>query len=189
MKIGNEEVYCSTDIESDGPIPGPNSMLSFGTVALNRSGKQLGTFYRNLDCLPGASGDPSTMEFWRKNQAAYDQTRVSLVDPNKAMHDYVDWLKGLPGKCVFVGYPATFDFMFVYHYLIKFVGESPFSFSALDVKSYAMAMMKTDYRESTKRNMPKRWFSDVKHTHHALDDALEQGLLFINMLQENTKGK
>jgi len=29
-----KELYFSTDIETDGPIPGPNSMLSFGVVAL-----------------------------------------------------------------------------------------------------------------------------------------------------------
>ena len=28
-----KEIYISCDIESDGPIPGPNSMLSFGSVA------------------------------------------------------------------------------------------------------------------------------------------------------------
>jgi hypothetical protein len=27
------EVYVSTDIETDGPIPGPNSMLSFASAA------------------------------------------------------------------------------------------------------------------------------------------------------------
>jgi len=27
------EVYVSTDVESDGPIPGPYSMLSFGSAA------------------------------------------------------------------------------------------------------------------------------------------------------------
>jgi hypothetical protein len=42
-----------------------------------------------------------------------------------------------------------------------------------------------EYREATKRNMPKRWFDELPHTHHALDDALEQGSLFCNMLAKN----
>jgi hypothetical protein len=33
--------------------------------------------------------------------------------------------------------------------------------------------------------MPKRWFDRLPHTHQALDDALEQGALFCNMLAEN----
>ena len=31
---GKPEIYVSTDIEADGPIPGPHSMLSFASVAL-----------------------------------------------------------------------------------------------------------------------------------------------------------
>jgi hypothetical protein len=45
---------------------------------------------------------------------------------------------------------------FVYWYLIRFGSESPFSHSALDIKSFAMALLRTDFRQSTKRNMPKR---------------------------------
>jgi len=97
------------------------------------------------------------------------------------------WLKQLPGKPVFVGYPAAYDFMFVYWYLIKFAGESPFSYSALDIKSYAMAVLKTKFRETTKRKMPKHWFDELSHTHVALDDAIEQGALFCNILAEHKK--
>ena len=32
--------------------------------------------------------------------------------------------------------------------------------------------------------MPKRWFGNGSHTHQALDDAVEQGKLFIRMLKE-----
>jgi hypothetical protein len=48
-----------------------------------------------------------------------------------------------------------------------------------------MAVLKSNYRESTKRNMPKRWFDNFPHTHVALSDAIEQGALFCNMLKEN----
>ena len=98
------------------------------------------------------------------------------------MPEYVRWLKQLPGKPVFVGYPAAFDFLFVYWYLIRFAGESPFSHSALDIKTYAMALLGTGYRDSTKCNMPADWFDDLPHTHVALDDAVGQGALFCDML-------
>ena len=101
------------------------------------------------------------------------------------MREYVAWVEALPGKPVFVAYPAGFDFLFVYWYLMRFVGRSPFSHSALDIKSFAMAVMKTRFRDATKRHMPRRWFPDVKHSHVALDDAREQGLLFMAMLKEN----
>ena len=48
-----------------------------------------------------------------------------------------------------------------------------------------MAMLRKDYRQSVKRNMPRHWFDPLPHTHCALDDAIEQGALFCNMLAEN----
>lgn len=183
------EIYVSTDIEADGPIPGPNSMLSFGSAAFYPDKRMIGTFSANLELLPEALPDDNTTDFWAKNQEAYNKTRLNVQDQSQAMHKYVNWLDDLPGKPVFVGYPASYDFLFVYWYLRKFVGRSPFSHSALDIKTYAMAMMKKDFRYSTKRNMPRNWFDESPHTHVAIDDAVEQGKLFCNMLAENTKTK
>lgn len=182
------EIYVSTDIESDGPIPGPNSMLSFGSVALDENGKDLATFYATLDLLPGAQGDPDTMAWWQKPEQAkaWMAARLNPRPPEVVMREYVDWVNKLPGKPVFVAYPAGFDFTFVYWYITKFAGKSPFSFSAIDIKTFAMVLLKRPYRESTKKYMPNRWFpKNLPHTHHALDDAREQGIMFINMLKES----
>jgi hypothetical protein len=180
-----KEIYVSTDIEADGPIPGPNSMLSFGSAAFLADGTMIGTFSRNLETLEGAQAEPSTAAWWLTQPEAWAACRKDPEAPETAMRAYLEWLKGLPGKPVFVGYPATYDFLFVYTYLIRFTGESPFGFAGLDIKTFAMCMLKSDFRESTKRNMPKRWFSKSPHTHVALSDAQEQGELFIKMLQEN----
>jgi hypothetical protein len=129
------------------------------------------------------------MEWWSQNQEAYNQTRSNLQEPKKAMENFLTWVESLEGRPVAVCYPAGFDFTFVYWYLMHFVKRSPFSFSALDIKSYVSAMLKIPYRDATKKNMPKRWFSNSPHTHQSLDDAIEQGELFINILQENLKMK
>ena len=182
------EIYVSTDVEADGPIPGPHSMLSFASAAYTAETKVVATFSANLETLPGATGDPGTMAWWAKQPDAWAAARLDLRAPSEAMPDYVRWLKSLPGRPVFVGYPVAYDFLFVYWYLIRFTGRSPFSHSALDVKTFAMALLKTPYRESTKRNMPRRWFDPLPHTHVALDDAIEQGALFCNMLAESRRG-
>jgi hypothetical protein len=176
------EIYVSTDVEADGPIPGPHSMLSFASAAYRADKTAVDTFEANLLTLPGATGDPHTMAWWQAQPEAWATCRLNPRDPALVMPEYSLWLKGLPGKPVFVGYPAAYDFMFVYWYLIKFAGESPFSHSALDIKSYAMALMGGEYRASTKRNMPREWFDELPHTHVALDDARGQGALLCNML-------
>ena len=162
-------------------------MLGFGSAAYRADKKLVATFTANLETLPGATADPGTMNWWKQHPEAWTTVRQDLQDPAEAMRRYVAWIKTLPGRPVFVGYPAGFDFLFMYWYLIHFTGESPFSFSALDIKTYAMALLKTEYREAVKRNMPKRWFDPLPHNHVALDDALEQGALFCNMLAQRRK--
>lgn len=178
------EIYVSTDVEADGPIPGPHSMLSFGSAAYLADKTLVSTFKANLETLPDAAGHLSTMDWWKTQPEAWEACRTNLIQPAVAMQNYLSWLKALPGRPVFVGYLAAYDFLFVYWYLIRFTGESPFSHSALDMKTLAMALLKRPYREATKRNMPKRWFDPLPHTHRALDDAIEQGALFCNMLAE-----
>jgi hypothetical protein len=160
-------------------------MLSFASAAYTPGKQLVGTFSANLETLEGASPHANTMEWWSTQPEAWAACRRDLESPEEAMQRYVDWLATLKGKPVFVAYPAGFDFLFVYWYLMRFVGESPFSHSALDIKSYAMAVLKTEYRQSTKRNMPRQWFDKLPHTHVALDDAIEQGALFCNMLRSN----
>jgi hypothetical protein len=184
MMTVSREIYVSTDVEADGPIPGPHSMLSFASAAFTSDKALVSTFSRNLDTLPDACADPRTAAWWQSQPEAWTACRENTQAPAVAMKDYLRWLKELPGKPVFVGYPAAYDFMFVYWYLIRFTGESPFSHSALDIKTFAMALLGRGYRDSTKRNMPRRWFDETPHTHVALDDAIGQGVLFCNMLEQ-----
>lgn len=183
------EIYVSTDIETDGPIPGVNSLLSIGSAAYLSDKTLLSTFSANLEILPGAVADPATTAWWKTQPEAWGKNRNNLEKPEVAFKRYVKWLKSLPEKPIFVGYPASFDFLFVYWYLIRFTGESPFGYSALDIKSYAMAILKSSYNSSGKQHMPPHWFDTTPHSHVAIDDAISQGRLFCNMLQENITRK
>jgi hypothetical protein len=179
------EIYVSTDVEADGPIPGPYSMLSFASAAFQSDKTLIGTFSANLEQLPEATTHPDTMAWWQKHPRAWQACRHDLQPPEPAMKAYIGWLKALPGRPVFVGYPATYDFMFVYWYLMRFAGESPFAHRGLDIRSYAMGVLKAGFFESGKEKMPKRWLEKAPLSHRALDDAIEQGRIFCNILAEN----
>ena len=182
------EIYVSTDIEADGPIPGTYSMLSFASAAYMADKIMVDTFQANLETLPNASSDPEAMLWWDAHPEAWEENRRDLRPAEEAMPEYVDWLNKLPGKPVFVAYPASYDFMFIYWYLIQFAGHSPFGHSALDMKTLAMSLMGVDFLQATKGNMPDAWFDPLPHTHIALDDAIEQGALFCNMLDQLRQG-
>ena len=180
-----QEIYVSTDIEADGPIPGPHSMLSLASVAMRADKTVVDEFSVNLSPLPGATEHPRTMEWWAGFPEALAKAREDPEDPAEAMPRYAKWLRRLPGRVVLVGQPAAFDFMWVYWYLQRFTGESAFGHSALDIKSYAMAMLKRPYRDCVRGAMPSEWRDDLPYTHVAIDDAREQGAMFCNMLRAN----
>jgi len=53
---------------------------------------------------------------------------------------------------------------------------------------FSMGMRRRPFLRCGKNYLPRRWFSSQAHTHVALDDAREQGELFMNMLRENMAG-
>lgn len=180
-----EEIYVSTDVEADGPIPGPHSMLSFASVAMRLDKSVVSEFTVNLLPLPGAKPHPRTMLWWENFPAALAMARENPEDPAEAFPRYVKWLRQLPGRIVMLGQPAAFDFMWIYWYLQRFCGESPFGHSALDAKTYAMALLKKPYRDCVRGALPEEWADDLPTTHVASDDARAQGAMFINMLRLN----
>ena len=180
-----EEIYVSTDIEADGPIPGPHSMLSLASVALRADKSVVDEFAVNLSTLPGAAPHPRTVLWWEGHKEAFQKTRENVEDPETAIPRYAKWVQGLPGRVVLVGQPVAFDFMWVYWYLQRFTGGSVFGHSALDIKSYAMAVLKRPYRECVLDAMPVQWRDDLPYTHVAIDDARAQGAIFCNMIRAN----
>ena len=178
------EIYVSTDVEADGPIPGPHSMLSFASAAYTPDKQLIGTFSANLELLEGSAPHPVQAAWWQTQPEAWAACRKDLQAPVSALVAYVEWVEALPGKPVFVAMPAGFDFTFMFWYMMRFAGRCPFSWSALDIKTLAFAMTGLPYRKCIKPRFPKHWFDDHPHTHVALDDAIEQGALFCNMLAE-----
>jgi hypothetical protein len=187
------EIYLSVDVEADGPIPGPYSMLSFGIAAFSIDKVLLGTFTRNLELLPGASQHPRVMSWWRSSatlRAAYERTREDLQPVRESMLACDAWVQSLKahGKPCAVGAPAAYDYgAWLYWYLAYAVGDVPeLSFSALDLKSFAMGRLPgTRYRSLGKGTYPPDWFDpQTPHTHVALADAIEQGTIMVNAIRE-----
>jgi hypothetical protein len=184
-----DEIYVSTDVEADGPIPGPHSMLSFASAAYTADKQLIATFSANLETLPDAAPHPVQAAWWKTQPEAWAACRQDLRSPQSALPDYVKWVEALPGKPVFVAFPAGFDFTFMFWYMMRFAGSCPYSWSALDIKTLAFAMTGLPYRKCIKPRFPERWFDQHPHTHVALDDAIEQGALFCNMLAELRSGE
>ncbi len=73
--------------------------------------------------------------------------------------------------------------MFVCLCLVKFAGESLFSFYALGMKALGMVLLRRGCRKIGKSNMPEAWFELSPWTHIARDASTDQGALYSNMLR------
>ena len=176
------EIYICTSIEIDGPIPGPHSMRSLGSAAFDRNGELLSSFSVNLQRLRGAEPHPDILARWKSMPEAWAVVTHDPEPPGPAVHDYLRWLEGLPTQKVFVGYPAGVPFMFVEWYLHHFTGRSPFRRAALDLRTYAMALLQRPYHGTNKRHMPDDWLRNhPPRTYMALDDAVSVGRLFFSV--------
>ena len=179
------DLYISCDIEADGPIPGPYSMLAFGLAVAARFDGQVFTV-----C------DPSKATFYRELKPISDTfdseaLRVSGLDrewltregahPAEAMADAAAWVSQQAGaeRPVLVGYPAVFDWLFLHWYFVRFAGGSPFGFSgALDMKTMYQQKAGVTLDAAGRQDLPLALRAARQHTHNALDDAIEQAEIF-----------
>ena len=188
-----EEIIVSVDIESDGDVPGINSLWSIGSAAFAIEKKEdiyvpriISTFEVNLSDLPGAKSNPRNMEFWERFKGAWEYARQDQVSPVDAMKKYEAWLNGLGGKYVHAAWPATFDMPFISYYFHRFLGHSPFGTASLDMRSYAFCLLKrTSWEGGNLASLPAEWTPENTHPHFAIHDAIAQGHLACRMIIEN----
>jgi hypothetical protein len=182
-------LYISVDIEADGPIPGPYSMLSLGAAVagvqdaagFTATDPEERTFYRELR--------PISEEFVPEALAVSGLDRERLKregsEPAVALAEFTDWVREVSAGAqpVMAGYPASYDWTFLYWYLIRFNGRSPFGHSGcLDMKTLYATKARLPLRAVAKGTMPRELLSRRRHTHHALDDAVEQAELLANLM-------
>lgn len=175
---GREEIYISVDVEAAGPIPGEYSMLSLGACLVHNLDA---TFYVELQPI----NDNAVPQALAVSGFSLEQLRATGRPPAEAMRTFRDWIASSVGdnRPVFVAFNATFDWSFVNWYFHKYVGANPFGISGLDIKAYYMGLSGCRWGDTTKRNIPKQFHSQRRHTHNALDDALGQAEMFAKMLE------
>ena len=184
------DLYISADIEADGPIPGRYSMLAFGLAVAGRfDGRSFEacdpsatTFYRELRPISDHL-DPAALRVAGLDR---DQLEEAGALPTEAMTEAARWIEEQAGadQPVLVGYPVVFDWLFLHWYFVAFLGESPFGFSsALDMKTIYQQKGRVTLDEAGREDLPPFLRSVREHSHNALDDAIEQGEIFIKLFE------
>ena len=173
--MAGPELYVAVDVEADGPIPGPYSMISLGMAVAGRPDL---TFYTELRPISDAFV-PQALAV-----SGLDRDRLLTDAPaaEEAMAAARSWVEGLRsyGRPVFLAAPAVWDGMFVHWYFVRFTGSSPFGAtgSGVDLRSYWMGRTGGSWFGSRKTDILRALHLTLPHTHHAGEDAAELAEIF-----------
>ena len=163
--------YIMADIESDGPIPGDYSMISFGAVLVNEQLDQ--TFYGQLK--------PISEKYIPEALAVSGHTReetLAFDDPQHVMAEFQAWInKTCKDRPIFISDNNGFDWMFICWYFHHFLGKNPFGFSSQNLGSMYKGLVKDTFQ--TFKHLRK-----TKHTHNPVDDAIGNAEALLTMKRE-----
>jgi len=185
------DAYFSADVETDGPIPGPFSMLSFALVyAGSFNGRRFQrpesydrAFYRELRPI----SNEFQQEALKINGLDRDRLCREGKDPEQVMTEASKWVKDTCGNAnpILVAYPFCFDWSWLYWYFIRFSAEgSPFGHSrCFDIKTAFSVKGRIPISLAGRARLGPSLGSNRAHTHHAIGDAVEQAEIFANIFE------
>ncbi len=183
------DVYFSADVETDGPIPGPYSLLSFALV-------YAGCFDGEAFHAPAGYGEHFYQELQPisgnfENEAlavnGLDRARLCVegTPPRLAMTLASKWVRRIAGRQrpVLVAYPLSFDWSWLYWYFVQFSEHgSPFDYSScFDIKTAVAVKAGIPISKASRSKLFPFLRSRHEHTHHAVDDAIAQAEIFANV--------
>jgi hypothetical protein len=194
-KDGRVDAYFSADVETDGPIPGPFSMLSFALVFAGsfdgekfvRPAAYAQHFYRELRPI----SPEFQLEALKVNGLDRDRLLREGDAPESALIEAAEWVRTTAGDCrpVLVAYPLSFDWSFLYWYFVRFLKDgSPFAHSqCFDIKTAFAVKAHIPIASAGRRHLMPKLRANGRHTHNALDDAIEQAEVFANLFEWDGK--
>lgn len=159
------------DIESDGPIPGDYSMISFGAVLVDDGLDK--TFYGKLK--------PISEKYVPEALAVSGHTREETLlfdDAEVVMGNFKEWLKkNCRDRPVFISDNNGFDWMFICWYFHHFTGTNPFGFSSYNLGSLYKGLVKDTFKNF-------KHLRKTAHTHNPVDDAIGNAEALLYMKKE-----
>ncbi|MEO8528349.1 MAG: 3'-5' exonuclease [Pseudolysinimonas sp.] len=169
------ERWISVDVETAGPTPGRYSMLSIGACLVDDP--QRG-FY--LELKPDRDEVLDTA--LAVSGLNMDTLAKEGVEAGEAMEQFAQWVRDVvppqTHRPVFLGFNATFDWMFVEEYFVRYGIENPFGHGGVDIKSYYVGMTGSTWEQTSLKHLSPKYLAGRALSHNALGDARDQAELF-----------
>lgn len=159
------------DIETDGPIPGDYSMISFGAVIVEEELNR--TYYGKIKPI-SEKWIPEALKvsgFSREEVMGFD-------DPKEVMEEFAIWIKeSSKTRPQFFSDNNGFDWQFVNWYFHHFTGDNPFGFSSTNLGSLYKGLTGDMFKNF-------KHLRKTKHTHNPVDDAMGNAEALLYMKNE-----
>ena len=165
--------YFVVDVESDGPIPGDYSMISFGAVLVDE--KLDRSFYAKIKPI-SEDYNPASLAisgFSREETLEFD-------DPLETMIKFEEWITAnSKGRPVFISDNNGFDWMFICWYFHHFLKRNPFGYSSRRLSDLYCGLVKDTFAQW-------KHLRKTEHTHNPVDDA--KGNAEVLLIMKNEMG-
>jgi hypothetical protein len=163
--------FIMVDTETDGPIPGDYSMISFGAIVVDEQLDK--TFYGQLK--------PISENFIPEVLAVSGHSRAETLtfqEPEFVMNEFAEWIEAnCKDRPIFISDNNGFDFMFICWYFHHFNGSNPFGHSSQNLGSLYKGIQKDVF-------VNFKHLRKTKHTHHPVDDVRGNAEALLTMTSE-----
>jgi len=168
------ETFVSVDVETAGPYPERYSLLSIGACLVDNPGQG---FYIELKPAKAQVMESAL----RLSQLSVERLSKEGTAPALAMQQFTDWIHRVAPagqRPLMVAFNAPFDWAFMNHYFLEYLGENPFGHSAIDIKAFYMGLTGCPWEETSMLYLSPRFLKGQQLPHDALADARLQAELF-----------
>lgn len=169
--------HIVVDVESNGPIYGKHSMISFGMVIVEKGLKR--TFKRYLK--------PISNEYVPEAQAVsgytFEESMQMGIDPKQAMEEAAAWIKqNIKGRPLFWSDNNGYDKPWFHYYCLVYLGEDPFGHSSRRIADFICGV-ELDLRFKWKEQRR------TVHDHDPINDAMGNAEVLLDYFENELKGK
>jgi len=160
--------YIVVDIEADGPIPHPYSMVCFGAIIVEPSLSK--TFYGQTKPISD-KWIPEALAISGISRKEHEW----FNDPGVVMDQFDQWIKANSvGHPIFISDNLAFDWQWINWYFHTYLGKNPFGYSGRRIGDMYAGLKKDTY-------VKWKHLRKTVHTHHPVDDAKGNAEVLLHM--------
>jgi hypothetical protein len=162
--------WISVDVEADGPIPGPYSMIALGAVLVDKPDVGFLGYLRPVSAM----WVPEALAVSGFTRAETEEFPLALT----TMLAFNAWIKeNVSGNPIFVADNNGFDWSFVNHYMHVLTGGNPFGFSSRNINDIYHGLVGDAFKSF-------KHLRQTKHDHNPMNDARGNAEALLHMRDE-----